>query len=154
VEGDRGGCSPAMGGSLACRGGARSTGWRRGLARRGSWRRPPGAQGLVPAAALGSGSGGAEAQLDADGGADSWAALGRLASGAAWRPGARRRRGVLGGAWSAGGVAWRAGLLATATRRAGAGPGGGAGGTQGQIPAAAAGETVAAAARRLEENLG
>jgi hypothetical protein len=129
VEGDRGGCSPAMGGSLACRGGARTAGWRRGLARRDSWRRPPGA----------------EAQPD---GRTQTAAQipGRRSVG--WlraRPGAQ---GLDGGA------AWRAGLLAAATRHAEAGPGGGAGGARpgaqglraatawraGQIPAAAAGE--------------
>jgi hypothetical protein len=123
----------------------------------------PGAQGLLAAAAW---RGSTVGRSDADGGADPWAAPGRLAPGAAWRAGAGRRRGVLGGAWSAGGAAWRAGLLAAATRHAGAGPGGGAGGTRpgaqglraaaawraGQIPAAAAGETLAGAARRLEEN--
>jgi hypothetical protein len=97
----------------------------------------PGAQGLVAAAAW---RGSTAGRPDADGGADPWAAPGRLAPGAAWRAGAGRRRGVLSGAWLAGGEAWRAGLLAAATRHAGAGPGGGAGGA------------LAGAARRLEEN--
>jgi hypothetical protein len=69
----------------------------------------PGAQGLLAAAAW---RGSTVGRSDADGGADPWAAPGRLAPGAAWRAGAGRRRGVLGGAWSAGGAAWRAGLAA------------------------------------------
>jgi hypothetical protein len=147
VEGDRGGCSPAMGGSLACRG-ARLLGWlearpgAQGLLAAaawragagpgncaGSWRRRPGAQGQGPAAALGARRGRSRRRrLEKPGG------------GLARIPGRRP------------GAAWRAGLLAAATWRAGAGPGGGAGGAQGQIPAAAAGETLAAAARRLEES--
>jgi hypothetical protein len=105
----------------------------------------PGAQGLLAAAAwrAGAGPGGGagswrqrrSSTAGLDGGVDSWAALGRLAPGAAWH----------------------AGVLAAATWRAGAGPGGGAGGAQGQILAAAAWrleKTLAAAARRPEENLG
>jgi hypothetical protein len=106
VEGDRGGCSPAMGGSLACRGGARTAGWRRGLARRDSWRRPPGAEaqpdGRTQTAARIPGRrpvGWLRARPGAqglDGGAESWAALGWLAA----RPGAqgswRRRPGTQG----------------------------------------------------------
>jgi hypothetical protein len=106
VEGERGGCSPAMGGSLACRG-ARLLGW------------------LEVRCADQSGVRRSVGWLEA-------------------RPGAQ-------------------GLLAAAAWRAGAGPGGGAGswrrrpGAQGQISAAAAWrleKTLAAAARRLEENLG
>jgi hypothetical protein len=93
VEGERGGCSPAMGGSLACRG-ARLLGWLEARCADQSCARSsvgwlearPGTQGLLEAAAWSAGAG-------PGGGAGSW----------------RWRRGFLGARWFLSAAAWRAG---------------------------------------------
>jgi hypothetical protein len=118
------------------RAGARgsSAGWRRVLAHRGSWRLLPGAQGLVPATALGPGGGGLARRGRAR--RRRWGRAGADPGGGGWRNPAAAWRGFLGG------VRARPGAQGSWRRRPGA---------QGQGPAAALGARRGRSRRRRLE---